>query len=393
MIHLNLGHNANLSAIQTQVDISTIPPDQIQGLLRSILSAHPDHAITLKHKTIPLASFTVDQLSSSRELGLVYHVTVHADRKGKPAATFFDPRTELPVGNDPSYLPSGAWCSVKKNISGVHFRLPFLGDVERGLQRASGLTSACTILSDAERTNHLVESSKHMHCYAQLGIGKGKSLNEDAVVISELKDSSKLLAVVDGIGGRGAGLLAARSVASALSSNVLCSKSFRDIESLLPQHFGNTFTDVNDRYPLLTSPHMGAALAAARIGRSYFECARGGDCRIAHFRAFRNRTRCIWASEDQCSSTSKPTNIMRLERGIAQPIELTIVRHKIERGDTVILGSDGFWRALTNKEIERCLHQKSSVLSTGVYFEQTIHERMQSQRRLRDNFSFVIYRH
>jgi serine/threonine protein phosphatase PrpC len=84
---------------------------------------------------------------------------------------------------------------------------------------------------------------------------------------------------------------------------------------------------------------------------------------------------------------------MRLERGIAQPIELTIVRHKIERGDTVILGSDGFWRALTNKEIERCLHQKSSVLSTGVYFEQTIHERMQSQRRLRDNFSFVIYRH
>jgi serine/threonine protein phosphatase PrpC len=165
------------------------------------------------------------------------------------------------------------------------------------------------------------------------------------------------------------------------------------MQSYLPQELSNSFSDVNERYPLLASPRMGAVFATAKVGRSYFEWTRAGDCRIAQFRASRKRTDCLWASEDQISSNKKPTNFLCLEKGIAQPITLKIARHKIERGDTIILGSDGFWRTVTLKEVERILHQQPQPSAVGSHLERIINERMRSHRRLRDNFSFAIYRH
>jgi serine/threonine protein phosphatase PrpC len=393
MFQHNYGARGNQHSIHTQLDISNIPADQIQGVLQGSICTHPQQVITLQHGAIPLATLSIDQLSSSRELGLVYHVTVHSDRKGKPAVTFFDQRTELPFSDGPSYLPSGAWCAVKKSISGIVFRLPFLGDIECRLEQAWGQAHPYTILSDTERLIHSTDSSTQAGHYAHLGIGTGKPLNEDAVIISELKDTSRLLAVVDGIGGRGSGLLAARAVASSLACHALCTRSFRKMQSYLPKDLSNTFDDVQGRYPLLTSPRMGAVFAAAKVGRSFFECTHAGDCRVAHFRASRKRTRCVWASEDQISSGKKPTNVLCLEKGIAQPIKLKTARHKIERGDTIILGSDGFWRTVTLKEVERCLHQYPTPSAVGSHLERIINERMQNQRRLRDNFSFAVYRH
>jgi len=85
--------------------------------------------------------------------------------------------------------------------------------------------------------------------------------------------------------------------------------------------------------------------------------------------------------------------VLCLKKGLAQPIKLSIIRRQIERGDTIIIGSDGFWQTVTTKEVEHCLHRHKLPTVAGEELEKIINERMRNQKRLRDNFSFVIYQH
>lgn len=387
------GETLGLKTIRTEIDIRGVPSDEIQKLIQGVLSVHAGQIVTLKHGATPLATLSVGELTSSRDLGLVYHVSVHTDDKERPAVTFFDPRTELKFKQSSLYLPSRSRCVVAKDIGEGSFRLPHLADIERGSHLIWQSQPPYQMLSDTERLTYSADSSSNGRHYANLSIGRGKRTNEDAIILKQLSDNSKLIGVVDGIGGRGGGLLASRAVISALSHHVTSTHSFREIASHLPHELQSVFTDINERYPLLTSSRMGVALAVVKVGRSFLECARAGDCRIVHFRASRKRPRCTWATEDQVTPSRKPTNVLCLEKGLAQPIKLSIIRRQIERGDTIIIGSDGFWQTVTTKEVEHCLHRHKLPTVAGEELEKIINERMRNQKRLRDNFSFVIYQH
>jgi serine/threonine protein phosphatase PrpC len=393
MIQHNFGSALGLRTVNTQVDIEGVPAEETEALIRGILSAHVGQLVTLRHGAQPLVTLSVDEISSHRDLGLVYHVTTYKTPKEKAAVTYLDPRGLHPLDETISYLPSGAWCLVHKRISDLRFRLPQLGDIERGSHCAWQVKNPYALLNDAERITINQASHTSPFSHAHLGIGAGKRVNEDAILLKQLSDHSHLITVADGIGGRGAGLLAARIVTSAFAHHVSSPSSFHLTNSFLQHDFQSVFTDISQRYPLLTSTRMGAACAAVRVGDTSFEYIHSGDCRIGHFRSSQRRTRCLWQTDDQVTPKGRPINVVCLEKGQIQSLNLPVRSRRVAHGDTIVIGSDGFWRSITTKDLERILHSHPTPAAAGEHLGKLIDQRMSRQRDLRDNYSFVIHRH
>lgn len=393
MIQHNFGSALGLRTVNTQVDIQDVPAQEIEALVKGILSAHVGQLVTLRHGAQPIVTLSVDEISPHRDLGLVYHITRYKTPKEKPAVSFLDPRTLHPLDEGIAYLPSGTWCSVNRRIADLSFRLPQLGDIERGSNSAWQVKNTYALLTDAERITWGPASSSPPHAYSHLCLGNSKRVNEDAAVIKELSDHSHLIAVADGIGGRGGGLLAARVVVGAFAHHVSSSSALRRANSFLPHEFQSVFTDISERYPLLTSPRMGAACAAVTVSPASFEYIHAGDCRIGHFRSSQKRTRCLWQTDDQVTSRGRPVNVVCLEKGHIQSLILPVRSRKVVDGDIIIIGSDGFWRSMTTKEVEKTLHAHPTPMAAGERFAKLIDQRMTRQKGLRDNYSFVIHHH
>jgi serine/threonine protein phosphatase PrpC len=393
MIHIR--HNSDLTArsVHTQIDLQQQTPEGLERLIGDIFTLNRAHVVTLLYGKQPVVSLSVQELSESRSLGLAYLTTIHVTGKNKPALHCFYPRSRVHELKEVTYLPSRARCVLDKRIGNFAFRLPHLGDIELQATVPWAETKTNSILCDTDVACQAYWGKSRVSTSAYTAIGVGKQVNEDAALVKGLRDGSLLLGVIDGIGGRGGGVLAARALADTLATQVTSSKCFRELSALLPRELQNSYSDVSISFPALASPRMGAVLTAVKVGRSFFECVRSGDCRVGHYRISEGKAKCLWASEDQVTKGVRPTNLVHLEGGIAQSVDLSVMRHRIQPGDTLILGTDGFWKTVSASEIKAALRKHSNPSEITTQLSQIVEERMKESKSLRDNFSFIVHQH
>lgn len=393
MIHLQHATALGPSSYHTQLDIRHFEPKDIEHKIKGIFALRPEQIVTLRYINQPLLTLSVQKLSNFQDTGLVYLATSHSTAQGKRLIECFYPRTDHSVAGEAAYLPSLTRCVVALQICRYEFYLPHLGEIERLSNKSEMGPAAQVLLSDEGHSMYRCGERFLGATCAFLGIGAHKKASEDAIVVKRLHDSSQLMAVVDGVGGRGAGLLAARAIVSSLAAKASDSRSFRSLMETLQADLAAVHTEVSERYPMLTSPSMGATMAVVNIGKRFFQAIRAGDCRIGQFRAASRTHTCIWLTTDERTEGNKPRNIIHLENGNPGPTKLEVLHREIQKGDTIILGSDGFWNTLPSSDILQYLSSHEDVSHMTRILSDAIRDSMQQTKSLKDNFSFILYRH
>ena len=191
------------------------------------------------------------------------------------------------------------------------------------------------------------------------GLGNRKN-NEDAV--SALENDNGLLAVVaDGLGGQDNGEFASRQAVKTLNSLL-------SAEEISSNALKEAITQANTEICALQSEHPGAqtTIAVIWLGDGYAEAMHVGDTRIYQFRG----DRIIYQSVDHSVAqlgviagdltldeirTHRDRN--KLFRALGDPNMPKIAEKllDVQKGDRLLLCSDGFWEGIVEEEMLRCM--------------------------------------
>ena len=199
--------------------------------------------------------------------------------------------------------------------------------------------------------------------YSALGNRKN---NEDAV--SVMKNAGGLLAIVaDGLGGQDNGEYASwqavNTLKEALSTQTVSTKALEE-----------AIAEANRDICVLQSEHPGAqtTIAVIWLGGAYAEAMHVGDTRIYQFRGDSILYQSVDHSVAQLSvmagelrpeeiRTHRDRNKLFRALGDTQMPKIAKRRLDVQKGDRLLLCSDGFWEGIVEKEMLRLARLTTSA--------------------------------
>lgn len=204
-------------------------------------------------------------------------------------------------------------------------------------------------------------------------IGKKRSANEDAIFVS---DDLCLYLVADGMGGHANGDIASalavetlskrfanhrnEEPASSLTGAVLASNRRIYEQSQKNTRHASNFTDSGET----SEGGMGATLVALAIAGGEAVIAHVGDSRAYRFRGHRlerltrDHSLAEYAPEGETAPITLQArfkNIVTRALGIEPEVEVEIRREALNKGDLMLLCSDGLTHMLSDRQIEAIL--------------------------------------
>jgi serine/threonine protein phosphatase PrpC len=197
----------------------------------------------------------------------------------------------------------------------------------------------------------------------------GRSANEDRVAYAE-KDDAVLMVVADGLGGYVAGEMAAQTVADTLvgSFEKVRTPVIQDPAAFLVLSISLAYSRINRKAKQqgITVSYPRTTCVACLIQNGYAYWAHVGDSRLYHFRGDRFLTRTVDHSTtdpmyqegilDERESMQEASHLIRCIGGPKRPLVTLGAETRLEKGDVLLLCSDGVWRAFTDREMEKVLN-------------------------------------
>ncbi len=236
----------------------------------------------------------------------------------------------------------------------------------------------------------------------QYSLRGGRPNNQDRVAVAE-RDNAVMLAVADGLGGHAGGELAAESfVQTAVHA-------FRNVKqpsierpsaflALVIRQAHNLIRVRARNHPMEIEPRTTCVLCIVQNGYAYW--AHVGDSRLYHLRGTKVLARTQdhtaleqWREEGLVTESEMGEHFSkgRLLRCLGSTKEPAIdlgQETTLQRGDTLLLCSDGLWEALPTEEIAR--YANSPALEEGI--EEMLLAVERKRKAASDNVSVVALR-
>ena len=197
-----------------------------------------------------------------------------------------------------------------------------------------------------------------------------RSTNQDRAAYAE-RDNAVLMVVADGLGGYAAGEMAAQTVVDTMTGSFekVRSPTIQDPAAFLVLSISLAHSRINRRAKQQgindSHNHPRTTCVVCLIQNGYAYWAHVGDSRLYHFRDGRFLTRTIDHSTtdpmyqegilDEKESMEENGHLVRCVGGPKRPLVTLGAETRLEKGDVLLLCTDGVWRAFTEREMEQAL--------------------------------------
>ena len=211
-----------------------------------------------------------------------------------------------------------------------------------------------------------------MKAYSITDIGKRRSSNQDFVYASEqpVGNLPNLLIVADGMGGHNAGDLASRYTVESMVDYIEKAEEKRPIPLLsMAIHHANDLVMEKSRTDRALEG-MGTTVVAATIQDEYLYVANVGDSRLYLIdQEIEQITRDHSLVEEmirmgelqrQDARSHPDRNVITRAMGVHSPVKIDFFDMKLEKGDRILLCSDGLTNMIDDDEILRIVKKCSS---------------------------------
>ena len=211
-----------------------------------------------------------------------------------------------------------------------------------------------------------------MKAYSITDIGKRRSSNQDLVYASEqpVGNLPNLLIVADGMGGHNAGDLASRYTVESMVDYIEKAEEKRPIPLLsMAIHHANDLVMEKSRTDRALEG-MGTTVVAATIQDEYLYVANVGDSRLYLIdQEIEQITRDHSLVEEmirmgelqrQDARSHPDRNVITRAIGVHSPVKIDFFDMKLEKGDRILLCSDGLTNMIDDDEILRIVKKCSS---------------------------------
>lgn len=237
---------------------------------------------------------------------------------------------------------------------------------------------------------------------ASLSVVGGRSSNQDRVVHAE-RDNAVLMVVADGLGGHAGGDLAAEALTQTAVNafhrikQPLITQPSAFLALTILQAHNAIIQYAKARDPDL-QPRTTCVLCLVQDGYAYW--AHVGDSRLYHFRGDKLLMRTLdhtaterlredgVITEEEMLSHPEKSRLLKCVGGPQKPSISIGGETPLQRGDTLLLCSDGVWEAFAENELGRYLNYDS--LDEGI--EEMVIEAEHRRREACDNMSAVCLR-
>lgn len=237
---------------------------------------------------------------------------------------------------------------------------------------------------------------------ASLSAVGGRSNNQDRIAHAE-RENAVLMVVADGLGGHAGGDLAAEALTQTavnafhrIKQPLITQPSAFLALTILQSH--NAIIQYARAHDPDLLPRTTCVLCLVQDGYAYW--AHVGDSRLYHFRGDKLLTRTLdhtaterlredgVITEEEMLSHPEKSRLLKCVGGPQKPSISIGGETPLQRGDTLLLCSDGVWEAFAENELGRYLDYDS--LDEGI--EEMIIEAEHRRREACDNMSAVCLR-
>ena len=237
---------------------------------------------------------------------------------------------------------------------------------------------------------------------ASLSVVGGRSSNQDRVVHAE-RENAVLMVVADGLGGHAGGDLAAEALTQTavnafhrIKQPLITQPSAFLALTILQAH--NAIIQYAKAHDPDLQPRTTCVLCLVQDGYAYW--AHVGDSRLYHFRGNKVLTRTLdhtaterlredgVITEEEMLSHPEKSRLLKCVGGPQKPSISIGGETPLQRGDTLLLCSDGVWEAFAENELGHYLNYDS--LDEGI--EEMVIEAEHRRREACDNMSAVCLR-
>jgi len=195
-----------------------------------------------------------------------------------------------------------------------------------------------------------------------------RSTNQDRAAYAE-RDNAVLMVVADGLGGYVGGEMAAETMVDTMidSFERVRSPLIQDPAAFLVLSISLAHSRINRRAKQegINVSHPRTTCVACLIQNGYAYWAHVGDSRLYHFRDGCFLTRTIDHSTtdpmyqegilDEKESMRESGHLVRCVGGPKRPLVTLGAETRVQKGDVLLLCTDGVWRAFTERDIEQVL--------------------------------------
>lgn len=206
---------------------------------------------------------------------------------------------------------------------------------------------------------------------AQRTLPGTRSVNQDRAAYAE-RDNAVLLVVADGLGGYLAGDMAAETVTDTVvgSFGKVRTPVIQDPAAFLVLSMSLAHHRINRKCKQegINVSHPRTTCVACLIQNGYAYWAHVGDSRLYHFRDDRFLTRTIDHTNtdpmyqegilNEKESMREAGHLVRCVGGPKRPLVTLGAETRLERGDVLLLCTDGLWRAFTDRGMEKALDSR-----------------------------------
>ena len=216
-----------------------------------------------------------------------------------------------------------------------------------------------------------------MKAYSITDIGKRRSSNQDFVYASEQQVGNlpNLLIVADGMGGHNAGDLASRCTVEAMVEYIEKAEETRPIPLLsMAIHYANDLVVEKARTDRALEG-MGTTVVAATIEDGYLYVANVGDSRlylidqqieqITRDHSLVEEMIRIGELQRQDARSHPDRTVITRAIGVNSPVKIDFFDMKLEKGDRILLCSDGLTTMVDDDEIlhivKKCTSPKEAA--------------------------------
>ncbi len=212
-----------------------------------------------------------------------------------------------------------------------------------------------------------------MDTYCITDIGKRRSMNEDCVYASDqpVGNLPNLLIVAGGMGGHNAGELASRFTVESIVDYIGKAAEDRPIP-LLSHAIHQANENVIEKAKTEKSLEgMGTTVVAATIQGSYLYVANVGDSRlylidkditqITRDHSLVEEMIRVGELKREDARTHPDRNVITRAIGVKEPVRIDFFDMKLEKGDIILLCSDGLTNMVEDRDILKLVKKSGSL--------------------------------
>ena len=212
-----------------------------------------------------------------------------------------------------------------------------------------------------------------MDTYCITDIGKRRSMNEDCVYASDqpVGNLPNLLIVADGMGGHNAGELASRFTVESIVDYIGKAAEDRPIPLLSHAIHQANETGIEKAKTEKSLEGMGTTVVAATIQGSYLYVANVGDSRlylidkditqITRDHSLVEEMIRVGELKREDARTHPDRNVITRAIGVKEPVRIDFFDMKLEKGDIILLCSDGLTNMVEDRDILKLVKKSGSL--------------------------------